>query len=236
MKKLFSITKCFSALRRVNCSIFAALGRFLGYDGPKSLFRVSGRVIALCLSAILFIFTIYMVLQLSEEVYDELLYRYRASRYWRTEEQLSPRIAYQRNYYKREGRIMDMVENKCLVSDVDWVTLADDGDSLTVFAKGGYRGFINRFTGEVIVQPTAYRHAWMLSEGLAAVVKEGRLLFIDHKGHVVIETDIMADFGQTSYLFHHGYCLVESQQHPNRWGLLDKQGKWAVKPEYNKII
>lgn len=104
---------------------------------------------------------------------------------------MSNHIVYQWNCQQREGRIYNLATKQCLVEDVDWVALSEDGDSLAVFAKDGYRGFINRFEGQVVVQPACYTHAWVFAEGLAAVVEKGRLFFIDHRGKVVIDNGMM---------------------------------------------
>ena len=140
---------------------------------------------------------------------------------------MSNHIVYQWNCQQREGRIYNLATKQCLVEDVDWVALSEDGDSLAVFAKDGYRGFINRFEGQVVVQPACYTHAWVFAEGLAVVVEKGRLFFIDHRGKVVIDNGMMADVENASYLFSHGVCQVENQQHKGQWGVMDRHGQWV---------
>lgn len=235
MKKKISLTMFLSSIWRGVCKGVNAFGHFVGYQGPQSIVRVSGRIMALCLAVLLLIFTTCLVGRFIDDVSDDLKYRYRMNKYWQMEDQLSPQIVYERNYHKQEGRIRNLATQQSLVEEVDWVALSGNGDSLAVFAKDGYRGFINRFTGEVVVSPTLYTHAWIFSEGLAAVVKEGRLLFIDHQGHIVIDNGMMADPWKESYLFRHGYCIVEDSQYAGYCGLMDKEGKWAVKPVYDAI-
>lgn len=235
MNRKFSLTVFLSAIWRGMCKVFGALGRFFGYQGPESIWRVVGRITAVCFAVLLVIFTCGLVYRLCDEVYGEIRYSYRMSNNWCMEKSLSQLLVYERNYYRAEGRIWNQATQRCVVDEVDWVAVSDDGDSLAVFAKEGYRGFINRFTGEVVVPPSLYTHAWVFSEGLAAVVKEGRLSFIDHQGNVVIDNGLMADVWQGTYLFHHGYCLVESLQYANKWGLMDRDGKWVVEPGCDNI-
>ena len=82
-----------------------------------------------------------------------------------------------------------------------------------------------------------YRKAWVFSEGLAAVMKEGKIGFINAKNEVVIPFQFdytdkcrMYDFG---YLFHDGYCIMTNKD--GDLGLIDTTGKWVVEPAYDEI-
>ena len=66
----------------------------------------------------------------------------------------------------------------------DW-TSASPNDSLGVFCSDGKRGYYNSYTGKIVVE-AQYRRAWVFSEGLAAVQKNGHIGFINRKGEVVI--------------------------------------------------
>jgi hypothetical protein len=104
------------------------------------------------------------------------------------------------------------------------------------FAKGGFRGFFNKKTGQVDIPADRYRKAWLFSEGLAAVMDgDSTLKFINPAGEVIIDRPFKyADLPDgRGYLFKNGYCVMQGAN--QLWGLIDKQGKWVVVPEYDDI-
>ena len=122
---------------------------------------------------------------------------------------------------------------------LNWVSEAPDTDSLAVYALPGKRGYININTGHIIIDAEAndYRKAWVFSEGLAAVMKDGKIGFINANNEVVIPFQFdytdkcrMYDFG---YLFHNGYCIMTNND--GDLGLIDKSGNWVVEPSYDEI-
>lgn len=122
---------------------------------------------------------------------------------------------------------------------LNWVSEAPETDSLAVYALPGKRGYININTGHIIIDAEAndYRKAWVFSEGLAAVMKDGKIGFINANNEVVIPFQFdytdkcrMYDFG---YLFHNGYCIMTNND--GDLGLIDKSGNWVVEPSYDEI-
>ena len=80
-------------------------------------------------------------------------------------------------------------------------------DSLVIYSKNYRRGYFNRFTGEAVI-PEQYTHAWIFSEGLAAVVKEDKVGFIDRRGEVVIDFQypyLKDNDRRVDFVFHEGY-------------------------------
>ena len=65
---------------------------------------------------------------------------------------------------------------------------ASVNDSLAVYALPGKHGYINVNTGRIVIEAEAnnYCKAWMFSEGLAAVIKDGKIGFINAKNEVII--------------------------------------------------
>ena len=115
---------------------------------------------------------------------------------------------------------------------IDW-TQESANDSLSVFCSEGKRGYYNSFSGEIAV-PAQYRRAWVFSDGLAAVQKNGNIGFIDHKGNVVI--DFLFPFHGnplSSFLFRNGVCVVANED--GKCGVIDKTGTWIVQPEYDYV-
>ena len=115
---------------------------------------------------------------------------------------------------------------------IDW-TQRSRNDSLAVFCSENKRGYYNMYTGEVAI-PAQYRRAWIFSEGLAAVQRNGNIGFIDHKGNVVI--DFMFPYHGnplTEFVFDDGHCVVANAD--GKCGVIDKTGKWLIKPDYDTV-
>ena len=135
------------------------------------------------------------------------------------------------------------VYNRCLgkytTPKLNWVSDASDNDSLAVYALPNKRGYINVNTGRIVIDAEAnnYCKAWVFSEGLAAVMREDKIGFINANNEVVIPFQFdysdecrMCDFG---YLFHNGYCIMTNAN--GDLGLIDKSGNWVVEPAYDEI-
>lgn len=115
---------------------------------------------------------------------------------------------------------------------LDW-TQPSRHDSLAVFCSEGKRGYYNMYTGEIAVKPQ-YRRAWVFSEGLAAVQRNGNIGFIDHKGNVVIDFRFPYHGNPLSdFVFDDGHCVVANAE--GKCGVIDKTGKWLIQPEYDNV-
>lgn len=115
---------------------------------------------------------------------------------------------------------------------LDW-TQPSRNDSLAVFCSENKRGYYNMYTGEIAV-PAQYRRAWVFSEGLAAVQKNGNIGFIDHKGNVVIDF-LYPYHGNplTEFVFDDGHCVVANNE--GKCGVIDRTGQWLIQPEYDNV-
>lgn len=108
-------------------------------------------------------------------------------------------------------------------------------DTLTVFVEGSNRVFLHIYSGKVAI-PAQFERAWIFSEGLGGVVKDGKLGFIDHRGNLVIpyQFKYLSDSkNKIDFVFKGGYCSVIGEN--NKHGLIDKNGKWAIQPQYDYI-
>ena len=132
-----------------------------------------------------------------------------------------------------KGEIRTNYTDKVLIRNVNWVSVPEGGDSLAVFASNKKRGYFNKFTGEVVI-PAVYDRAWQFSEGIAGVVKDNSLMFINPDGSLAFDGAFNADLTMPAYLFENGYCLVRSN-HGNAIGMIDHQGNWALQPIYENI-
>lgn len=130
--------------------------------------------------------------------------------------------------------IKNTVTGKITIKDIklDWTT-SSPNDSLSVYCTEGKRGYYNAYTGEVAI-PAQYRRAWVFSEGLAAVQKNGMIGFVDHKGRTVIGFRFPYHGNPLNeFTFEHGHCVVADTT--GKCGVINKQGAWIIAPEYDNI-
>lgn len=233
MKKRVSVKMFFTVLWRGVCQVFRAIGRLFGIkDGcsyTRTIWRLATGVIA---TLVLIVSVALLWTFLDEVVYREWIRPYTSKKVYKCKD-LSSRIVFQRLYYQESGRVYDNVAKKVVLEDVDWVSMSSDSDSLAVFAQKEKRGYLNRFTGEVVI-PAIYTRAWVFREGIAAVEKDGELLFIDHAGQVVIDKDFTVVGEDPIYAFQNGYCEIKNSL-DGKSGLIDRQGNWVILPEYDWI-
>lgn len=130
--------------------------------------------------------------------------------------------------------IKNSATGKVTIKDIklDW-TQESSRDSLAVFSSDNKRGYYNMYTGEIAV-PAQYRRAWVFSEGMAAVQKNGNIGFIDHKGNVVIDFKYPYHGNPLSeFVFDNGRCVVADNQ--GKCGVIDKKGNWLITPDYDNV-
>ena len=143
------------------------------------------------------------------------------------------------SFCDNKWRVYNNCTDEYTTEKINWLSEASKNDSLAVYAIPNKRGYINVNTGCIVIDAEAndYCKAWVFSEGLAAVVKDGKIGFINANNEVVIPfkfdyTDKcrMCDLG---YLFHDGYCIMTNKD--GDLGLIDTTGKWVVEPSYDEI-
>ena len=140
------------------------------------------------------------------------------------------------SYENGKSNIINPTTREVIVKDIDWCHYSSnsDEDPIVLFAKNGKRGFCNIVTNEVIVEPTTYTKAWIFSEGLAAVEKNGYIGFVNANGDVVIKFKYSYRGNPLSeFVFHNGHCVVADSS--NKIGVIDQKGRWVIKPLYDKI-
>lgn len=132
-------------------------------------------------------------------------------------------------------RIYNNEFNGFTTEKLNWIAIAHESDSLTVFSLKGKRGYLNLVSGKIQIKPR-YRHAWHFSEGLAAVDDKGKIGFIDSKGQTRIPFRFSSPHPFKSvadFLFKNGYCtMIDTSK---KYGLIDRKGKWAVLPKYDFV-
>lgn len=130
--------------------------------------------------------------------------------------------------------IKNATTGKITIKDIklDW-TASSRNDSLAVFCSEGKRGYYNMYTGEIAV-PAQYRRAWVFSEGLAGVQRNGKIGFINRKGDVVIDYQYPYHGNSLSeFVFNDGHCVVADTT--GKCGVINRTGEWLIGPEYDYV-
>lgn len=136
-----------------------------------------------------------------------------------------------------DGRVKVICKEtgKATTGKLDWISNSNQKDSLTVFSKDEKRGYLNKITGKIFI-PAVYGHAWVFSEGLACVVKNGKLGFINPKNETIIPFKFIYPVEKEKnidYVFSGGYCSAVDLT--GKVGLINKKGDWVIIPAYDYI-
>lgn len=139
------------------------------------------------------------------------------------------------SYYYDYGAdgYLQTADGETTITGIRWIATPLGTDSLVCYSNGEKRGYFNMFTGRPVIEPR-YDHAWIFSDGLAAVDDGGWIKFIDATGRVVIDPRISYVPGMDDYVFHNGHCVLRHDR-LSRYGMIDRQGRWVVQPEYVSI-
>ena len=206
------------------------VAKMFGYKADTKFGRILWYVFATCVCLVL----LYIV--------NETVLGYVREAQWNREARMQQRPEYCHDYWNRElsdgiiyhdeyndGYIYSEKLGRRTVTGISWIRESQDGDNLVCFSNGERRGYFDLYTGELVI-PAQYEKAWIFSEGLACVMLDGKLGFIDHEGNLVIDTIFERSYYIGNYCFHNGLCLMKGDN--GRIGLIDKQGDWVVAPEY----
>ena len=231
MKRL---TQIFQALLGVVALILTAIVAFgrLAWRTIRNWWKKRSKWLRLSIATILILIPVGFVALVGYALYEDAYGR----DYW--DRKLSENVTL-RSFSDNKWRVYNKQTGEYTTEKINWVSEAPETDSLAVYALPGKRGYININTGRIIIDAEAndYRKAWVFSDGLAAVMKDGKIGFINEQNDVVIPflfdyTDKcrMYDFG---YVFHNSYCAMTDAD--GNLGLIDKNGNWVVEPEYDEI-
>ena len=232
MKRL---TQIFQALLGVVALILTALvaaGR-LAWRTFRNWWKKRSKWVRRVIATILILIPVGFVALIAYAYYDSEYGRW----YWK-DEYLSKTVEVH-GFQDYKVRVYNHCTGKYTTPKVNWVSDAPVNDSLAVYAIPEKRGYINAKNGEIVIdaEQNDYRKAWVFSEGIAAVMKDGKIGFINAQNEVVIPFQFdysdkcrMWDFG---YLFHDGYCIMTNKD--GDLGLIDKSGNWVVEPSYDEV-
>ena len=229
-----TLSKIFQALLGVVALSLTALiaGGRLAWRSIRNRWKIASKWVRRTIVTSFFLIALAFAALVAYAIYDDTMGR------WYSDKRLSDDVVV---YYFADDtyRVYNKSTEKYTTPRIDWVTDAASGDSLGVYAVGGRRGYINVKNGEIIINAKTndYEKAWVFSDGLAAVMKDGKVGFIDANNKLVIpfrfdysDKCIMYEIG---YLFHDGYCVMTNKD--GKFGLIDISGNWVVEPEYDEL-
>lgn len=192
-------------------------------------------IIALCVIAFA---ALVMVGLMCRAYYD----KYHSYCYWESvSEQVSEHIIMVHGHKGQESyvRLQDTRNGQYTTPRLNHVYLNeyDTEDSLVVFrTHDRLRGYLNTHTGQIVI-PAQYERAWNFREGVAAVLKDGVVSFLLPDGSPAFPQSFpihyFDDYSEIAFQFHDGLCVMRTMN--NQWGLIDKQGQWAIAPVYSMI-
>lgn len=197
----------------------------------KSFRVVTGKVLNISWKVALVVIGLFAALIIACVIREQINDHYgKDAHYW--DRNLSENICVH-VFSNMNVRVYDRKAGKYVTPQLEWVASIPDKDSLTVFCdKDGKRGFLNVNTGKITIEGK-YEHAWIFSEGLAAVVEpNGKMGFIDGNGEYVIAPEIEY-IDSHDYVFKHNVCCIENSE--GNQGLLSRDGKWVLPQEYSYI-
>lgn len=207
----------------------------IGYGKKHWFAKLVWGLFALCLFIVVVVTAVGMVCCLCEDVYRTFSCEVGVCSKdycWRVDP-VCGNICYHHGD-SDDGYIYDVSTREKTLGGVEWIALPDGGaDSLVCFSDGERRGYFNKFTGKLAVEPR-YTHAWVFSEGLACVEENGLLKFIDPEGQVVIDRGMRYVGGKEGLAFHNGYCIVPAED-GERYGLMDKAGVLVLTMDYESV-
>ena len=231
MKRLTQIFQALLGVAALILTAFVAFGR-LAWRTIRNWWKKRSKWLRCSIATILILIPVGFVALVGYALYEDAYGR----DYW--DRKLSENVTL-RSFSDNKWRVYNRQTCEYTTEKINWVSEASETDSLAVYALPGKRGYININTGHTIIDAEAndYHKAWVFSEGLAAVMKDGKIGFINANNEIVIPFQFdysnkcrMWDFG---YLFHDGYCIMTNED--GDLGLIDTTGKWIVEPAYDEI-
>lgn len=229
-----TLSKIFQALLGVVALSLTALiaGGRLAWRSIRNRWKIASKWVRRTIVASFLLIALAFAALVAYAIYDDAKGR------WYADKWLSDDVVV---YYFADDtyRVYNTSTEKYTTPRISWVASAAENDSIGVYAIDDRRGFINTKTGDIVIDAKSndYEKAWVFSEGLAAVMKDGKVGFVDANNKLVIPfrfdySDKCRTY-EIGYLFHDGYCVMTNKD--GKFGLIDINGKWVVEPEYDEL-
>ena len=227
------LTQIFQALLGVVTLIFTAIIAFgrLAWRTIRNWWKNRSKWLRRSIVAIFIIVPVGFVALVAYALYDDAYGRdYMDKR-------LSDNVIL-RSFADDTYRVYNKLTNDYTTSKIEYVSdMVDDG-SLAVYVQADKCGYVDIDTGQIVIDAAEndYSAAWDFREGLAAVMRNGKIGFINTNNEVVIpfqfERTPLCDM-EIYFIFHNGYCSMTIAE--GKVGLIDREGKWIVEPIFDEL-
>lgn len=231
MKK--TIKTLWHGIKAVFTAVVDWVATLFGMNDNSKYGRVMRRIVGTAFAVMVFFWAATGIMEFCDEIGIETCSLFDKDDDVFLSETLSDNLFFYDGFYGVDG-YMANADGKKLIKPVHWISKPLEGDSLVCYSDGEYRGYFHMSDGKIVIKPI-YTHAWIFSEGLAAVEQSGRIKFIDKTGNVVIDKDFAYNPNDGGYVFHKGRCVVNDQDNKHK-GLIDRNGNWVVPPIYESIM
>ncbi len=223
----------FTVVWRGICQTLAWFFGLFGYkrDGKFAkcvwgLFAVSG-------SLLMAFFAFFIICAICETVYEKCFKGHNCDLEYCYHSEYINRDIYFHNTEDGKGYIYNKRTGEKLIKHIAWIAKPLGKDTLVCYSDGKKRGYFSKNSGKVIIKPQ-YDHACVFSDGLASVDDNGYIKFIDGTDKVVIDQKMPYIHNIEGYVFHSGYCVVDTDD-GELCGLIDRKGKIVLAKEYSSI-
>lgn len=233
MKK--AIKTLWHGIKAVFTAIVDWVATLFGMKDNSKYGRVLHRVVSTAFALLVIFWAVTALVRFGRSIYWNISSSYGYSdRYSSIQlsETFNDNLFYYHDYWGDKGYLADSNGHKVL-KHILCINKPLEGDSLVYFSDGDKRGYFHMRDGRLVVKPV-YEHAWIFSDGLAAVEAGGRIKFIDTEGRVAIDRGFKYDECDDGYVFHEGHCAANDSE-GMRMGLIDRKGDWVLPPIYKNI-
>ena len=234
MKK--AIKALWHGIKAVFTAVVDGVATLFGMKDDSKYSRNLRRLVSAAFTIVVMIWALYALVGFGSSIYRNVRYTFHSSseeEYFYFVEQLSDDLNYYMNYSDEKGYLSN-AKGKKVLEHVAWISKPLEGDSLVCYNDGVRRGYFHMRDGRVVIAPQ-YRHAWIFSEGMAAVEQDGRVKFIDTEGRRIIDGNFSYQRSHDGYVFHRGHCAVNDSA-GEHMGLIDRRGQWVLPPVYDEIV
>ncbi len=137
----------------------------------------------------------------------------------------------------KSGKIVSPKVDEILGGTGDF--FMSDADTSSIYINNNKYGYLNNRRGDVLIKAEKFDHAWNFDaeSGLAAVVENGKLGFINRQGDYVIKPQYTyrnAYYPAQEFGFKDGFSLIPDTS-TRKLGLIDIHNKMVLKPIYDEI-
>lgn len=231
--KQISARVFFTVLWRGVCQVLGWFFGLFGYKRDGKFAKCVWGLFATSAAIVMSFIALALVCVFAEEGYKRYFRGHQCEYTHCYHSQYVSRNIYFHNTEDGKGYIFNKVTKEITLRRVTWIAKPLGNDSLVCFSTGRKRGYFNKNTGRVVIEPK-YDHAWVFSDGLASVEEGGYIKFIDGTGKVVIDKKMAYIPHMEGYVFHSGYCVVDTDD-GEQCGLIDKKGNIVLPFEYSYI-